>query len=58
MRVVNTYIQSISLAAIENDGVIDDQEREIITRAREAADTFEASLKSIIEDIENKKYEE
>ena len=58
MRVIDTYIQSITLAAIENDGVIDDQERDIITKARAAADSFEASLKSIIEEIENKKYEE
>ena len=52
MRVVDTYIQSIHLAAIENDGVIDKQEEEIITRANEAAATFKASLTSIIEDIE------
>lgn len=56
MRVINTYIRSITLAAIENDGVIDDEERVIIEKAKAAADTFEASLKSIIEEIENKKY--
>ena len=58
MRVIDTYIQSITLAAIENDGVIDDQERDIITKAKAAADTFEASLIKIIEEIEGKPYKE
>ena len=50
MRVVDTYMQSIQLAALEDDGVIDDQEMEIIKRARDAAETFKESLQSIIDD--------